>query len=202
MVDLPADDPVLVDSLVQYLYEADYGPALQSDAETSTKKAKETNFPHSCLDKHGWNRCAEGYWHQFCPHHHCGVDCVFNCENFCCYKCLSEVIDSAENLLTHVKMYEIADKYDVTGLKDVSKEKFDRACKYFWAEPAFLEAATHAFSTTPNQDRGLRNIVSNTISQHMELMEKAEIQTLMSEGNGLAMGLLMQKAKENGWVKK
>jgi hypothetical protein len=34
---------------------------------------------------------------------------------------------SAAQLLTHSKMYELADKYDVIGLKELSKEKFDGA---------------------------------------------------------------------------
>jgi hypothetical protein len=29
-------------------------------------------------------------------------------------------------------MYELADKYDVIGLKELSKEKFDGACQHFW----------------------------------------------------------------------
>jgi hypothetical protein len=33
----------------------------------------------------------------------------------------------------------------------------------------------------------------------MELLNKAEIEVLMTEFNGLAFGLLKQKSQQNGW---
>jgi hypothetical protein len=85
------------------------------------------------------------------------------------------------------------------GLKELAKEKFDRACQNFWNDPAFPIAAHHTFSTTPDEDKGLRDVVSKTIASHMELLNKAEIEALMTEFNGLAFGLLKQKSQQNGW---
>jgi hypothetical protein len=85
------------------------------------------------------------------------------------------------------------------GLKELAKEKFDHACQNFWYDPAFSIAAHHAFSTTPDDDKGLRDIVSRTIASHMELLNKVEIEALMTEFNGLAFGLLKQKSQQNGW---
>jgi hypothetical protein len=99
-------------------------------------------------------------------------------------------------------MYEIADKYDVVGLKDLVKEKFGRSYQKFWDNPKFAIAAHHAFSTTPDHDKGIRKVVSATISAHMELVEKAEVKVLMTEFNGLALGILEEKIKEHGWGKK
>jgi hypothetical protein len=91
-------------------------------------------------------------------------------------------------------MYEIADKYDVLGLKDLVKEKSTRACQNFLDDPAFAKAAYHAFSSTPDHDKGLRNIISKTIADHMEaLVKKPEIEVLLDEFNGLATGLLKMK---------
>lgn len=107
---------------------------------------------------------------------------------------------TAEQLLLHAKMYEIVDKYDVIGLKELVQEKFKRGCEAFWSDNAFAVAAHHAFATTP-ADEGLRDVVKGTISNHMELIRKPEIQVLMNEHTGLALGVLLQKAEENGWVK-
>lgn len=99
-------------------------------------------------------------------------------------------------------MYEIADKHDVVGLKELVLEKFKRACVSFWDDDTFSVATHYAFSTTMDSDKGLRDIVSITITEHMELIQKAEIQALMTEFNGLALGIMLKKADEHGWVKK
>jgi hypothetical protein len=98
-------------------------------------------------------------------------------------------------------MYEIADKYDVAGLKNLCIEKYKRACRKFWDDPKFAESAHHVYCTTPSRDKGLRNIVTKTLSDHMSL-EKPEIEDLMTEFNGLAFGLLFDKAKQSGWCNK
>lgn len=69
----------------------------------------------------------------------------------------------ASQLLTHAKMYEVGDKYQVSGLKALAK---------FWDDELFAEAAVHAFSTTAEEDHGLRRIVCETISEHMGLVKK------------------------------
>ncbi|KAI4659342.1 uncharacterized protein J4E78_005769 [Alternaria triticimaculans] len=106
---------------------------------------------------------------------------------------------SSTQLMVHAKLYEIADKYDVVGLKELVIEKFKRACHSFWNDPSFAAAAHHVFSTTPEHDKGLRDIVSKTIAEHMaELVKKPEVEALLTEFNGLAFGLLKMKT-EAGW---
>lgn len=98
-------------------------------------------------------------------------------------------------------MYEIGDKYYVSGLKDLSKSKFEIACAFHWKDPKFAQAAHHAYSTTPDHDKGLRDIVCKTISDHMILLKEPEIEALLTNFNGLAFGLLKQKSEVNGWLK-
>lgn len=109
---------------------------------------------------------------------------------------------TSDQLLHHAKMYEIADKYNVSGLKDLVKEKFARACDHYKDKPDFAIAAHHAFSTTPENDKGLRDIVSRTISANMELVQVPQVKVLMTESNGLALSVLEEKIKEHGWGKK
>lgn len=96
-------------------------------------------------------------------------------------------------------MYEIADKYEVVGLKELAKEKFSRSCNHFWNTSDFHVAANHAFSTTPEDDSGLRDLVSQTIAKHMELAQIFEIRELLMQFNGLALGILDVKSRELGW---
>ncbi|KAL6167145.1 hypothetical protein ACJQWK_06591 [Exserohilum turcicum] len=107
--------------------------------------------------------------------------------------------DPAEQLVTHTKMYEIADKYNVVGLKDLVIEKFSRACEQFWYDTYFAIAAHRAYSTTPDNDRGLRDIVCKTIAQNMgALIKKPSVEALLTEFKGLARDLLKLKIDE-GW---
>jgi hypothetical protein len=90
-------------------------------------------------------------------------------------------------------MYELADKYDVVGLKELSRDNFKAGCGVWWNEDAFPVAVKHAFSTTVSEDTGLREVVIDTISTHMDLVRKPEIQALMAEFSALALGILLKK---------
>lgn len=98
-------------------------------------------------------------------------------------------------------MYELADKYDVTGLKELAGEKFLRGCTVYWDDEQFAPAARFAFNTTPDEDRGLRDVITNIIAQHMTLLNKPDVAALLDEFNGLASGLLKKRARDLGWIR-
>lgn len=193
LIDLSKHEPTIVKLLVQYLYESEYDPVLLPNPilpVTNGVAAQEK--AHTCDES-----CCD-YEYQICSHHHCGSQCSFNCSNFLCDHCLV-INGNADQLTTHSKMYEIADKYDVYGLKELCIEKYKRACLKFWDDNKFAESAYHAYTTTLTRDKGLRNVVCKTISEHMNLLKKPEVEDLMTEFNGLAFGLLFDKAEESGW---
>lgn len=90
-------------------------------------------------------------------------------------------------------MYEIADKYEVTGLKELACRNFALACEAFWDDEAFPIAIKHAFSTTVFKDRGLRDVIIKTVSSHDSLVRKTEIQAVMLEHSDLAVSILLEK---------
>lgn len=186
--------------MIDYIYEAEYEPYLPLDISKIT--AGDTRPKHSC--KSGHMACPNyGSSRLVCQHHTCGISCAFTCKDYVCDMCYPPPViipGASDQLLIHAKMYEIGDKYHVSGLKELSKFKFELACAKFWDDFMFAEAANHAFSTTPDDDKGLRSIVCKTISDHMGLLKKAEVEALMTEFNGLAFGLLMEKAEKNGWL--
>jgi hypothetical protein len=221
-IDLPDDEPAIVKLLVEYLYEGEYEPRLndsptseittetdmsrlvivKTDLHNTTYNRDYTyKFPHSC--RHDpWSGSLCGV-NCICPHHVCNEACRCTCNDFVCTKCTRPIINGpADQLLTHAKMYEIADKYDVVDLKELAQTKFEVACAAYWNDDLFAVAAHHAFSTTMAHDKGLRDIVSGTICDHMELIHKPAIETLMTEFNGLSFGILKKKADEHGWGKK
>jgi hypothetical protein len=213
VIDLTGDEPGIVRLLIQYLYEGEYDPTLpdgncmEEGREIIVEGIKATGyhykFPHTCVNRGG---CPK---HNVCQHHLCHKSCNANCIDFICKTCcpnastapLLPAEGDATRLLLHAKMYEIGDKYDVNGLKELSREKYLRSCAKFWDSEEFAAAAHYAMSTTPEGDKGLRDIISNTISQHMQMLNKAAIETLLTEFNELAVGLLKMRAKDLGWIK-
>ncbi|KAF3011203.1 hypothetical protein E8E13_011610 [Curvularia kusanoi] len=189
IIDLSDNDPAIVDLLLQYIYEAEYDPILAAPPAG-----------HSCSQYINGHVCGDYGERCICDHHTCGEDCNYNCEDFVCSDCVELKGDSSQ-LLTHAKMFEMADKYVVSGLKQLCIEKYKQACLKFWDDSKFAESAYHAYSTTPTREKGLRNVVCKVISQHMSLLKKPEVEDLMNEFNGLAFGLLFEKAEQAGWCK-
>ncbi|CAN9451290.1 unnamed protein product [Alternaria alternata] len=226
IIDLPEDEPKVVKLLIQYLYGGEYEPLLPDDesreALLAAKIGRPKNdfqgrvynyeLPHSC--SHPGRGCTRSV---VCPHHTCrggfgapapafgSTNCNYNCRNFNCQECNNPEPPTpppngeSDQLLLHAKMYEIADKYDAVGLKDLAIEKFKWACQYLWDDDKFSIAAHHVFSSTPDHDNGLRDIVSETIGAHMNLIKKPEVKVLLTEFNGLALGILNVKIMEHGW---
>ena len=152
----------------------------------SEPEISESRIPHTCL--------FEGCMEKVCQHHTCGTDCEYECVAFICRTCkpiTGEASNKADALLIHAKMYELADKYSITDLKDLVKEKFQLACQLWWDTPTFANAAHYVFSTTPDQDKGLRDIVASTITSHAKiLLTRPDIEALLSEFNDLTLDLL------------
>jgi hypothetical protein len=225
-IDLPEDEPLVVKLMIQYLYEGEYDPELPDGGCMEMVKASlpvppvttprrkggasgsysyTYGFPHSC-SRNGFGGCAT----ELCQHHTCGSNCGMNCREFTCRHCdpgsapapiHPPAQGGASQLLLHAKLYEIADKYDVHGLKELAREKFLRACTQFWSSEVFAPAAHYAFSTTPEKDKGLRDVISNTLSRHMTLLNKPAVEALLTEFNGLALGVLKMRATDLGWTK-
>jgi aminopeptidase N len=125
----------------------------------------------------------------------------FVCEECCPNACLARTAaeGDASQLLIHSQMYQIGDKYDVTGLKELAREKFKRACTKYWDDECLAPAAHHAFSTTVDEDTGLKKVIIQVISDHIDLLNKPEVMTLLYEFSSLAVGLLQKRAEDLGW---
>jgi hypothetical protein len=156
------------------------------------------DFPHTCRPG-----CPSPN-HTICPHHSCDSNtCNEACVKFVCAECTYPQPPDldASQLIIHIRMYEIADKYLVVGLKDLAREKFDRACAKYWDDELFAPAAHHVFSTTSEYDNGLRDVVGRIISEHMILLNKPSVEALLEECNGLAFQVLKLRGTQLAWIK-
>jgi hypothetical protein len=132
------------------------------------------------------------------PHHRCDKGIA---NNFICniYTTLPKPFpppgssDSANELLTHAKMYHIGEKYQVVGLKELARRKFKTCCEHYWNSSKFANAAIYAYTSTVDDDTGLRDVIFDTIYKHIALIEKPEDAEFMEEF-GLTMSILKKRA--------
>jgi len=78
------------------------------------------------------------------------------------------------HMMIDVQMYAIADKYDIPGLKRLAILKFRGLTNASWKTPAFPEAIKAIYETTPDSDRGLRDVVLKKSVEHSKTLFKAE----------------------------
>ncbi|KIL87491.1 hypothetical protein FAVG1_09197 [Fusarium avenaceum] len=77
--------------------------------------------------------------------------------------------DSEESdMAFHAKVYQVADKYGILALKEYAKKKFSTAVNANWSTEDFPIAIELVYTTTPPEDRGLRDLVVETSSASLE----------------------------------
>jgi speckle-type POZ protein len=93
----------------------------------------------------------------------------------------------ASPMIFHVKVYSIADKYDVVALKSQAKKKFEKAAKSCWNMEDFPLAISKVYSSTPATDRGLRGLVVEISCTHIDtLFVRQDFRNLLEETVGFA----------------
>lgn len=108
--------------------------------------------------------------------------------------------DPDASLSTHAQVYAIADKYNISGLRALAVEKYERAASKYWDTEGFPPSIHIVYSSTPDEDRDLRDIVVKTVSDHMGLLGTPEMEATMRELNGLAFDVLKSKWQQGGGV--
>lgn len=93
------------------------------------------------------------------------------------------------NLPLHAKMYAIAEKYEVHGLKELAKHKFEMDCRQSWEHPDFADAIREVYENTVDSDRGLRAIVIQTFREHPQVAVRKDVAAAIKDTPALAFEL-------------
>ena len=96
--------------------------------------------------------------------------------------------DTAD-LVVHARVYALAEKYGVSGLKALAKEKFEVIVAHRWNQDDFLDAAMEVYTHTIDSDRGLRNVVIQAFRQRPELTSNNDVREVVQELPSLASDL-------------
>lgn len=85
-------------------------------------------------------------------------------------------------MLFNVRVYSIAGKYDVMALKQRAKEKFTVAASTCWDMDDFAHVISEIYTSTPPEDRGLRDIVVEVTHPHIDvLLKKDDFRRVLEE---------------------
>ncbi|KAK1722907.1 uncharacterized protein BDZ83DRAFT_408048 [Colletotrichum acutatum] len=107
--------------------------------------------------------------------------------------------ESITCLLLHAKVYTIAEKYAVDGLKDLAVAKFKDAAAQAWEPNDFLCAATEAYTSTIDTDRGFRDAVIEIFAVHEDLLDDEEAKTTIKSLGSLPYALLLYFHREGNF---
>ncbi|KAK0922068.1 hypothetical protein LTR91_005561 [Friedmanniomyces endolithicus] len=105
------------------------------------------------------------------------------------------VIKRDGTMAMHAKVFAAAVKYQIPALQAIAASKFTAAIRTNWDHDDFAEAAHTVYTTTPDEVRGLRDEVANTLAQHGGLLDKAEVEAVVCAIDGLAYQLLKRKVQ-------
>lgn len=100
-------------------------------------------------------------------------------------------------LLGHVKVFAIAVKYQVDGLRHLATSKFKQETTHgeAWKEDDFAQAISMIYSSTPDEVTELRDAAEEVLHAHFkELKQKDGIEALMYKHPRLMYALLNRKS--------
>jgi hypothetical protein len=178
LINLPEDNPEMVRRLIAYLYLGDYDPNDGMDLSKfatiaqheSTSAANSTYHyrrgafgvsvtdPCACLapnTKHTQQPVAD-------------ADAAVSKGAHKLYEKTAYAVEVADPLTIHASMYALGDKYQVEGLSQLAKEKFESCLHHHVHSEDFISAVQMAYSTTPDSNRGLRDSVMDAFRIHFK----------------------------------
>lgn len=92
-----------------------------------------------------------------------------------------------------VRVYALADKYDISPLKELARQKFCNWAENNWACEDFSTVAREVFESTPKDDRGLRDIIIQLVAKHADIfIQNDGLRQLIEDIGDLGLGVLCQ----------
>ena len=105
------------------------------------------------------------------------------------------MVDRPSQILPNVRMYAMADKYSIWGLQSLAKAKFKENASTGWNDDhvLFSLAIREVYESTPEQDRGLREIVVETARKHIkQLRDRGDFNKVLKEVHQFTHDLLLE----------
>lgn len=103
--------------------------------------------------------------------------------------------NAAANLILHVKLYIIGDKYDIQVLKDLSVIKYSKLAPGKWDSKHFLGSITLLYDNTVEAYKALKRVVPQLLQKHVhELLKEAEFLEILNNYPEVSIDMLTHGA--------
>ena len=159
------DDPQAVKCLLLYLYTFDYPEEDDCDVPVTMYRSYTPPVPSAATEAESIFGTVSGWYDGFTPHD--------------------------PRMMNNVLVYAIAEKYDIPELKDLAKHKFHTLASSKWPHDDFHAVTEAVFSTTPETDMGLRQIVMDICGEHSEdILRDKESRAMFFEEKAIAAVIL------------
>ena len=109
---------------------------------------------------------------------------------------LTEAVAIQQRLTTNIRIYVIAEKYDVAPLKGLAQQNFSSLLFYSSSPLACLpEITQEVFTLCPDHDSGLQNLILSYCSYHLQhFITDARMQPVIIEYPAIASAMLNESA--------
>jgi hypothetical protein len=167
------DDPEIVKPMIEYFYHFDYLPGIDVTPDAVTK-APDVN---AAVDVNDWlsslPKKKKGKKSSTAKE----TDTLFGVPDI--------------YIIEHAKVFAIAVKYQIEGLRDLAVAKFREATKTQWSHEDFSHTIVLVYHTTADSVHQLRQIVADTLHERLDdLKKKGEIEVVVRSIPGLAYDLM------------
>ncbi|KAG9495461.1 hypothetical protein J7337_013709 [Fusarium musae] len=178
MINLPDDDPTVVREMIYYLYNLDLVgyEFIPEDGNYIEEDLSDTEYDDQTMRR--WQR-----------HHHSRFVGKRRVRGL--VPKLGVRIGPPKNLPLFAKVYAIGEKYGIPGLKAIAFSKFEALAKAYANTNDFRIAAEEVYTSTIDQDRGMRDIVVKTVEENVALLNNADFEAL-AKNTELGHDLLMK----------
>lgn len=144
-IQLPEDDPVAVEKMIQYMYTLDYSPAEKGDEKAKAADAHDdktsirSSNPEEAKESNS-RKCEEAHPNQPA-------------------ESLAGTSRRSESLFLHIRVYALAHCLLIPGLKTLARRYFYESLRQHLDSDTFGLAIQDVYCSTPYEDRGLRDLV-------------------------------------------
>ncbi|QGI70651.1 hypothetical protein CEK26_002985 [Fusarium fujikuroi] len=156
MINLPDDDHSAVRIMVYYFYNLDLAgyPYIPEDGNFVEEKLSKTEYGDE------EKQLLESRGHRFVGRRKVKGQVLK----------LGARIGPSSNLRLFAKVYALGEKYGIPGLKTIAVGKFKTLAKAYAQTEDFKFAAQEVYTSTIDQDRGLRDVVVKTVEENLGLL--------------------------------
>ncbi|KAH0543146.1 hypothetical protein FGG08_002491 [Glutinoglossum americanum] len=174
---LKDDDPDAIERMLSYLYTLSYDDGVNSDIQGAESPQREESIVAEGAETSGAASEAE------------------------VNESIEDLLGQHEEglgLLADVGVYSLAEKYEILDLKKFAKSRFAKQARNSWSHPGFLEVLREVFTSTPNSDQGLRDVVAQICAENIRaLMANEKFIAVIKDVECLGSSLLIKVMEDH-----